>query len=129
MVVRSIPLGNAPAVISFLYAAPVETASALHTLTKREREIAHFVMRGFSNADIAIAASVSRNTVKQHLKHVFEKLQVSSRAELATAVARAENSVIAGDRLKLLPTMPSPDDQEKAQAVDEAGPSQSRTRL
>jgi DNA-binding CsgD family transcriptional regulator/PAS domain-containing protein len=129
MAVRSIPLGKARAIMSFLYAAPDETASALPTLTRREREIAHFVMRGFSNADIAIAASISRNTVKQHLKHVFEKLQVNSRAELATAVARAENGVMTRDRFKLLPTMPSQDDQEGGRAVDEAGPSRHRTRL
>ena len=79
--------------MSFLYMAPDETASALPVLTRREREIANFVMRGFSNVDIALAASVSRNTVKQHLKHVFEKLQVSSRSELAAAVARADPAV------------------------------------
>jgi DNA-binding CsgD family transcriptional regulator/PAS domain-containing protein len=129
MAVRSIPLDKTRAIMSFLYAVPDETASALPTLTRREREIAHFVMRGFSNADIAIAASVSRNTVKQHLKHVFEKLQVSSRAELATAVARAENSVMTRDRFKHLPTMPSQDDREAGRASDEAGPSQRRTRL
>jgi len=129
LAVRSIPLDDARAMVSFLYAAPDETASALPTLTKREREIANFVMRGFSNADIALAASVSRNTVKQHLKHVFDKLQVSSRAELAAAVAHAENGVMTRDCFKLLPTMPSQDDRVADQAVDEPGPSRHRTHL
>ena len=57
LAVRSIRLGEACAVMSFLYAAPDETANALSTLTRREPGIAHFVVRRFSNADIALAAS------------------------------------------------------------------------
>ena len=129
LAVRSISLDGADAIMSFLYMAPDETASALPVLTRREREIADFVMRGFSNVDIALAASVSRNTVKQHLKHVFEKLQVSSRSELAAAVARAESGSPSRGRLKRLPAMPFPDDREAGRSSGEAAPSRSRRRL
>lgn len=128
LAVRSIPLHQGRAMMSFIYAAPDETASALPILTRREREIADFVMRGFSNTDIALAASVSRNTVKQHLKHVFEKLQVSSRAELAATLARAESGCAAHGRLKPLPAMPFPDDREADRASGGADPSRSRKR-
>jgi DNA-binding CsgD family transcriptional regulator len=126
--VRSIHLGQERAMLSFIYAAPDETATALPMLTRREREIAEFVMRGYSNTHIALAASVSRNTVKQHLKHVFEKLQVGSRAELATTLARAESGWAAHGRLKPLPIMPFPDDRETDRASAEAAPSRSRKR-
>ncbi len=128
LAVRSIRLDQECAMMSFIYAAPDETASAPAVLTRREREIAEFVVRGFSNADIALAASVSRNTVKQHLKHVFEKLQVSSRAELAATLARAESSGAAHGRLKPLPAMLFPDDREADRASGEADPSRSRKR-
>jgi DNA-binding CsgD family transcriptional regulator/PAS domain-containing protein len=128
LAIRSIKLDQSRAMMSFIYAAPDETASALPILTRREREIADFVMRGFSNSDIALAASISRNTVKLHLKRVFEKLQVSSRAELAAALARAESSDAAHGLLKPLPAMPFPDDQAVDQASGGADPSRSRKR-
>ena len=42
---------------------------------------------GMSNKAIARALQVSDNTVKFHLKNIFSKLGVSSRAEAASALA------------------------------------------
>jgi DNA-binding CsgD family transcriptional regulator len=46
------------------------------------------VAEGLSNSAIADRLVVSRYTVETHLKHVFTKLGVSTRAELAAAAAR-----------------------------------------
>lgn len=54
--------------------------------TAREREVATLLARGMSNADIAEALVVSRNTVEDHTKNLFEKLAVTSRQELVARV-------------------------------------------
>ncbi|MER8830140.1 response regulator transcription factor [Mesorhizobium sp. M0938] len=54
-------------------------------LTGREAEVASLVVRGFRNKNIAEQLHVSEGTVKMHLHHVYEKLHLGSRAELAWA--------------------------------------------
>lgn len=51
-------------------------------LTKRESEILRFVVRGFSNKEIARELSLSVATVKNYLHHVFVKLRVKGRLEV-----------------------------------------------
>jgi DNA-binding CsgD family transcriptional regulator len=65
-------------------------ASGWASLTPTEIEVAQFVAAGLSNPDIAARMFISRATVKNHLAHVFAKLGVSSRAELAAMAARRE---------------------------------------
>lgn len=62
------------------------TASTLGELTEREREVLELLLQGISNNDIAGALFISPNTVKRHLKAIFAKLEVNTRA---AAVARA----------------------------------------
>ena len=50
-------------------------------LTDREREVLELVCRGLSNASIAQQLVLTEKTVKNHLHHVFGKLQVNSRTE------------------------------------------------
>ncbi|GLQ76972.1 helix-turn-helix transcriptional regulator [Mesorhizobium huakuii] len=52
-------------------------------LTGRESEIADLVSRGLRNKIIAQRLHVSEGTVKMHLHHVYEKLHLGGRAELA----------------------------------------------
>jgi LuxR family maltose regulon positive regulatory protein len=52
-------------------------------LTPREREIFEFIRRGRSNREIAKALWISESTVKVHVHHVLEKMNVRSRTELA----------------------------------------------
>jgi DNA-binding NarL/FixJ family response regulator len=54
-------------------------------LTARESEVAALLTQGMSNKDIARALWISENTVKSHLKSIFQKTEASSRSQ---AIAR-----------------------------------------
>jgi len=56
-------------------------------LTRREIEIIRSVVAGFSNREIAVRSSITENTVKSHLTHIFNKLGASNRVELALFAA------------------------------------------
>jgi DNA-binding NarL/FixJ family response regulator len=56
-------------------------------LTVTELEVVGLIAEGCSNPDIAGRLYMSRSTVKAHLSHVFSKLGVANRTELAAAAA------------------------------------------
>ncbi len=58
------------------------------SLTPTELEVVKLVGDGLSNPEVAERLFMSRSTVKTHLNHVFTKLGVSTRAELAAEFAR-----------------------------------------
>lgn len=58
-------------------------ASAARVLTPRERQIALLASSGMTNRQIADEMKLSPNTIANHLKNVFRKLDVRSRTELA----------------------------------------------
>ena len=64
-------------------------------LSKTEREVALRVARGLSNKKAGAELQVSPRTVETHLAHVFAKLGINSRVELAGAVGRAGLGVAA----------------------------------
>lgn len=55
-------------------------------ITSREREILAFIAAGRANKEIAAELAVSEDTVKRHVSHILEKLDVNDRAQ-ATAEA------------------------------------------
>jgi DNA-binding NarL/FixJ family response regulator len=55
----------------------------LNQLTRREREVLELLAQGRSNKEIAEALVITTNTVKRHLKAIFNKLEVHSRAAAA----------------------------------------------
>ncbi|MEX2183916.1 MAG: LuxR C-terminal-related transcriptional regulator [Chloroflexota bacterium] len=63
----------------------VNAEHLIENLTEREREVARLLAFGLDNGAIAATLFVSRNTVKTHLKHIYQKLAVGTRTE---AVAR-----------------------------------------
>jgi len=60
--------------------APPEPAPDAPRLTEREHEILTLIAKGFSFPEIAGLLSISAHTVTTHVRHIYEKLEVSSRA-------------------------------------------------
>jgi DNA-binding CsgD family transcriptional regulator/tetratricopeptide (TPR) repeat protein len=63
--------------------------TGLEALTPSERRVAELAAGGMSNPEIAQAVFVTLNTVEGHLRHVYRKLSVSSRAQLPAALRSA----------------------------------------
>jgi non-specific serine/threonine protein kinase len=57
---------------------------------RREREVAALVARGLSNREAAEHLLVAQRTVETHLEHIFAKLGVQTRAEVAAWAARQD---------------------------------------
>jgi two-component system response regulator DegU len=69
-------------------AAPL-SAGGPERLTPRELEVLQLIANGLSNKEIGARLSVSVATVKTHLEHILQKLQVSDRTQAAVqAVTR-----------------------------------------
>ena len=62
----------------------VEEGKGESSLTEKELLVLRLVASGDSNPEIAESLSISVNTVKSHLKHILEKLQLSNRTQAAT---------------------------------------------
>jgi DNA-binding CsgD family transcriptional regulator len=60
--------------------------SGIDALTPSERRVAQMAATGLTNREIAQALFVTARTVEGHLTHVFQKLDVSGRTELAAAL-------------------------------------------
>ena len=58
------------------------------SLSEREIEIVRLVAKGFSNDELAERLHLSPETIKAHLRHVYEKLGVESRVEAVTEAMR-----------------------------------------
>jgi DNA-binding CsgD family transcriptional regulator len=58
----------------------------LVSLTQRERQVADLVVSRYTNPEIAAALFLSPKTVETHLRHIFHKLDVTSRVEMARMV-------------------------------------------
>ena len=67
---------------------PAEEVSLWSCLTPRERQIASLVAQGQRYKEIASHLSISDQTVRNHLRNVFEKLQVNDRVQLALYTIR-----------------------------------------
>ncbi len=63
-------------------------------LTSRELQIAELVALGRTNAEIGTELWITENSVKQALKRMFRKLEVSSRAEMVAQLSRTQHHVL-----------------------------------
>ena len=59
-----------------------------HALTPTEHSVADLVAEGLSNPQIGARLYISHRTVQTHLAHIFAKLDISARAQLAAEVTR-----------------------------------------
>ena len=62
--------------------------SGLDALTASERRVAQMAANGPTNREIAEALFVTQRTIETHLSHVYRKLGITTRSELAHALAR-----------------------------------------
>ena len=79
---RLLPLPSAQAV-SREQGNIAVTDNALTVLTDRERQIMRLVSEGLSNKEIGRRLNIADGTIKQHLHHIYQKLEISNRTVLA----------------------------------------------
>ena len=72
-------------------------------LTRAERDVALLVAQGLSNKQAGARLQISGRTVETHLAHVFAKLRIGSRVELAGAVGRAGLGLASGGAHRAAP--------------------------
>jgi DNA-binding NarL/FixJ family response regulator len=75
-----IPLSEIP--------APRVSRADPERLTPREEEISLLVAAAYSNKEIAVQLGVALDTVKNHLRAIFEKIGVTERTSLALFMIR-----------------------------------------
>lgn len=63
--------------------------AGLDRLSERENEVLELIARGHDNAQIAARLGLSEKTVRNHITHIFEKMQVENRAQ---AIVRARDA-------------------------------------
>jgi len=78
-------------VLDYFHKEQKETRGALDksSVTHREKEIFHFLVKGFSYKEIAANCLISTQTLNTHIKRLYQKLNVHSRAELAARFGNA----------------------------------------
>ncbi|MEB4614779.1 response regulator transcription factor [Leucobacter sp. M11] len=85
--VRAVAAGQAvlaPSIVAQLVSRARTEAVPRPALTPREGEVLALVAAGLSNPDIAARLFIGEATVKTHLLHVFEKLEVRDRTRAVT---------------------------------------------
>ena len=75
----------------FQHTWPASAAEVVTPLSERERAVLRLVAAGRSNLEIAGELTIALDTVKAHLKHIYDKLGVGNRAQ---AVARAKEQTL-----------------------------------
>ena len=63
-------------------------ASGWESLTRAELDVAKLISEGLGNKDIAARLFISPRTVQAHLTHIYAKLGLTSRVQLAQEAAR-----------------------------------------
>ncbi|MDI1318713.1 MAG: response regulator transcription factor, partial [bacterium] len=58
------------------------------SLSRREQEVLHMLVRGRSNKEIGAQLFISEETVKSHLKTLFMKLKVRDRTDAVISAVR-----------------------------------------
>jgi two-component system, NarL family, nitrate/nitrite response regulator NarL len=91
----------------------VVTDNALTVLTDRERQIMRLVSEGLSNKEIGRRLNIADGTIKVHLHHIYQKLEISNRTVLA-ALAILHNDNREDSRIALALELGNPSDRRKA---------------
>jgi DNA-binding NarL/FixJ family response regulator len=78
-----------PDVLSLVFA---QQRTSHDSITSRERQIVEGVVRGLRNKEIAREMNIREGTVKMHLHHIFDKLELDSRTQLVLAFSKAKGT-------------------------------------
>lgn len=62
--------------------------NSVQLLTSREQEVLRLIVDGLTNRDIAQKLSISQETVKSHVHHIMQKMQVKDRTQAAVLATR-----------------------------------------
>ncbi|KOX20088.1 LuxR family transcriptional regulator [Saccharothrix sp. NRRL B-16348] len=76
---------------------PTPPPKELDDLTAREHEVLHFIARGLSNSEIGRELHIGDTTVKTHITHILQKLDLRDRVQLIVLAYRT-GIVEAADR-------------------------------
>ena len=77
-----IPTRQVSRMAKLLEEHPVNSPRPVDTLTRREKTIISYLLQGWHNREISSHLSISEQTVKNHLRTVYDKVGVSDRLEL-----------------------------------------------
>ena len=64
--------------------AAIQAASGRRALTERELECLQIIAKGLSNNEAAKVLGLSKATIRTHLEHIYQKLDVTNRVEAVT---------------------------------------------
>lgn len=64
----------------------IDTFNNLNSLTKREKELAEFIVKGFNENEISDKLFISRHTVRTHKKNIFKKLKINGVMDLVKLI-------------------------------------------
>lgn len=64
--------------------------AVIATLTARETQVARMLAEGLTNRQIAQKLVIAQRTVETHIEHIFTKLGVNSRTQVAVLFARQQ---------------------------------------
>jgi DNA-binding NarL/FixJ family response regulator len=73
----------APRLLPARQTGPAQSTSASYPLTRKEVEVGVLVAKGMRNKEIARQLFNSERTIDNHVTHIYTKLNINSRAELA----------------------------------------------
>ncbi len=77
-----IPKRHVSTMAKLLEAKPEAPPRPVDTLTRREKVIISYLMQGWHNKEISSHLTISEQTVKNHLRTIYDKVGVSDRLEL-----------------------------------------------
>jgi len=64
----------------------IDTGTGIEHLTPREREVVNLIARGYTYRETASSLDIKVKTLETHMGHIFKKLGIASRHELAALV-------------------------------------------
>ncbi|HUM46588.1 MAG TPA: response regulator transcription factor [Chitinophagales bacterium] len=90
--IRQISVGGSPMSMQIArlvvgsFQADKKTAASVNELSTREKEIIHWLAQGLVYKEIGEKLNISPQTVRTHIRNIYEKLQVTSKTEAINKV-------------------------------------------